>query len=343
MAKKILAICDKDECFLFKLRDYLISRDTFPFEINTYTDVSILENDLEKGFIELALIDDSFILNLKKVENNNVIVFNTGKYDKGDNSTVWKYQSANSIRKEILRIYASSVNDNSDISEKNQSSKGKCKVIGFFSPVHRSMQTSIAITLGQILSENEKSLYLNMESISGFGKIGNDNHRQKDISDLIYFFRSGKGKLLYKFESMVCSFGKLDYIQPVYNFMDIEGITKDDWMGMINVIAMSGMYKNIILDITEADNGFLDILRRCDVIFSINRKDYFGKIKKESYIEVLNEISYEDVLNKTMWLDVPVFNKIPQDFNRLKNTEIWKYVIEMVADQIKKEEQYYAV
>lgn len=334
MSKKILAICDREQRFLYRFSDFLNNRSSFPFEVNTYTDISLLKGDMVKGIIELALIDDSMADIFDNEKWNNVIVLNTGKYKSGKNKSIWKYQSGDELRKELLRLYASS--ENNLYVDKDAEEIGKqrkiSQVLGFYTPVHRCMQTTLAVVTGQVLAEKSRCLYLNLEVFSGIDCF--NDMENKDMADLIYFLRAGKGRLGYKFESMVCSMDKLDYIPPVYSFLDYKSITGDDWMEIIKEIKALGIYDFIILDISDSVNGMIEILRSCEQIYSVKRRDNMAKKKIDKYIQIIKEGGMEDILNKTEWIELPLFNKTHQDIMKLRNTEVWKYVEETIMENI---------
>lgn len=46
--------------------------------------------------------------------------------------------------------------------------KKKVEIIGIYSPVGRSLKTSLALTYGQIRAREHKVLYLNLEEYAGF-------------------------------------------------------------------------------------------------------------------------------------------------------------------------------
>lgn len=71
----------------------------------------------------------------------------------------------------------------------------RMKIIGNYSPIGRCMQTTFALSMGQILSKKHKTLYLNFESYSGFGYLLNREFAS-DLTDVLYYFNCEKKSCL---------------------------------------------------------------------------------------------------------------------------------------------------
>lgn len=101
-----------------------------------------------------------------------------------------KYQLAENVYKAILGEYMS-------IEDKpfpKLITDSDTKLIGFYSPVHRSMQTLIALTVGQVLAQKHRTLYLNLEFCAGSKEFLSDG-QVRDITDLMYFLNTDKEKI----------------------------------------------------------------------------------------------------------------------------------------------------
>lgn len=75
--------------------------------------------------------------------------------------------------------------------------KKKVEIIGIYSPVGRSLKTSLALTYGQIRAREHKVLYLNLEEYAGFETLLEEKYGA-DLADLLYFARLGSGNLVYR-------------------------------------------------------------------------------------------------------------------------------------------------
>ena len=64
------------------------------------------------------------------------------------------------------------------------SGRGLAKVLGVYSPVGRCLKTSFALTMGKLLAQEERVLYLNLEEFSGLSVLMKEEYKS-DLSDLL--------------------------------------------------------------------------------------------------------------------------------------------------------------
>lgn len=125
------------------------------------------------------------------------------------------------------------------------------EVIGVYSPVGRTMKTTFALTLGQILAKKRACLYLNLEAYSGFEYLMERKFEQT-LGDLLYYLRLGSDQLVTKMGSMVQSINNLDYLPPVLSMEDIQSTTAEEWIRLLQQIIDYSNYDVIILDLGTA-------------------------------------------------------------------------------------------
>ena len=121
------------------------------------------------------------------------------------------------------------------------------EVIGVYSPVGRTMKTTFALTLGQILAKKRGCLYLNLEACSGFEYLLERSFDQT-LGDLLYYQRLGSEQLITKMGSIVQSVNNLDYLPPVLSMEDIQSTTAQEWISLLQQIIDYSNYDVVILD-----------------------------------------------------------------------------------------------
>lgn len=337
MKKKNLAICDGDEAYVRRLSELLAIRETFPFQIAAYTESRQLFDSGIENTVDLLLISSSEYEKLisdsgkeKKLQDILVILLDDGKQNLLPMMPViYKYQSGEIIRKELLEIYGKT--KGSEICSP-RTGKKQAKIIGVYSPVGRCGQTSFCLLLGQILAKKYKVLYLNFEPFSGLNSMMQIQEK-KDITDLIYAMHGDGTRLSFQMESMISSFNGLDYITPSGSFMDVMGISEDEWIIMLEALKSGGIYDYVILDLSEMMQGLLNILRKCHLIYTIIRKDGFAAAKIDQYELLLKNYDYEDVMNKTRKCELPIFKKLPEGIDQLPYSEMAGYIKKLVSEE----------
>ncbi|MCR5118536.1 MAG: hypothetical protein K6B44_02810 [Lachnospiraceae bacterium] len=323
MKDKILAVCTVDEAYAKRLQDALSERDAFPFSVFIYTKSENLGNS-EK--ISLYLADETFYEGLKNA-GKALILLKSRENGPEAERYIWKYQSAEDIRKQLLDYY-------SELADTGASGNGKkhsTKVIGIFSPVAKSIQTSFSLLMGQFLAKRSKVLYLNLEPFSGLSKLMSDCNN-RDLTDLVYYLDGNEDRLVYKLESMVGNVNGLDYVSPAFSFLDLGQISEDNWIRLIDTLRKMGTYDHIILDLSEMVQGLLNVLRKCDLIYTIADREGFALARLEQYDELLHALEYDDLKERTRKYNLPVFKKLPSSLEELPYSDLAGYVKNVVAD-----------
>ncbi len=159
-----LAICDPDEKYIEKLQQYLISRSSFPFSVSIYGNIGEFQKENAKKEFEVILAGESVFQDLAEKKSSGMIIL---LQDKGNMSgkaekIIRKYQSAETIRKKILELYA----DWNGTVKVNGTAQKDSSLIGVYSPLGRGIQTSFSLLLGQFLAKKLSVVYLNFEPFS---------------------------------------------------------------------------------------------------------------------------------------------------------------------------------
>lgn len=198
-------------------------------------------------------------------------------------------------------------------------------MIGVYSPLHCCMQTTFALTAGQLLAKRKKTLYLNFECFSGFeallGKRFGGN-----LTDILYYYSCAREKLSYKLESIVQEMGGLYFIPPADSYEDFRDIQEEEWTSLISQIAKAGGYETVVLDLTEQVRGLFSILEACGRVYTLTREDRMAKAKLAQYELMLEQEAYRSVLEKTFRCRLPVFKNLPSGLEHLNRGELADYV-----------------
>lgn len=325
----LFAICDEQESYVCKLAGYLNLKKGFPFQVRAFDNVNKLIEYHSHTGIELLLISEKlFFSNEDKLDVPNIILLNeSGIEPKNGYRFVYKYQSAENIYRSVLNIYGE-IGDPTRLAFANK----KVTVIGIYSPIKRCLQTSFALTLGQILAKRKRCLYLNFEPFSGLSSLMNRQFEQ-DFMDLLYFLNGGIEKFIYKLKSMVETIGELDYIPPALSFMDLAEVEKDSFRILLEEIALRTDYEIVILDLSENVRSLFDILLSCDKIYTITRSDGVALAKFHQYEQLLQFMRKEEIMDRTKKVELPVFKEIPAKVELLPLSQLADYIRKMLAEE----------
>lgn len=362
MVKKVLAICDREKDYLCHLADYLERKERLPFIVHVFTGEAQLRRFAEKqegeaeqeSIIEMLLISESVCKEWKGAyPAQKVIMLNESGVQTGEGiEYINKFQSAENIYREMMDIYADTCPNeysnvpanisggeegkaggiNSGIERRGRTGR-RMKIIGNYTPIGRCMQTTFALSMGQILAKKHRTLYLNFESYSGLGCLLGKEFAV-DITDALYYLNCERGKLPYKLNAMVQTVNGLDYIPPVISYEELGEICAEQWIDLFQEIEKNTDYEYLILDLSEAVSGLFQILKECYRVFTIIREDGFAEAKLRQYEEMLQGMHYEDIAWKTRKQNLPVFHRIPAGLEELTHGEVAAYIRRVIEEDV---------
>lgn len=327
MSKPIFAICEEESVYASKLFEFVYEKENEAYEVILFTGVEECELYMKNRKINILVISEVLRAMLHgnfNAENVLVLTDNKPRPD-STQGEVYRFQSAETVLKEVLRYCAEG---KAPVIRRNTDKP--LSIIGVYSPIKRTFQTTFAITLGQILSKRGKVLYLNFESFSGFDSLMSSKTKS-DLMDLMYFWSCGADNFSVRLGSVIETIGTLDYVPPVHSYRSFEGISAEKWVEFIKAFEEYTDYEYLILDLSENVNGLLEILRICSEIFTLTDNRRISTAKLHQYETLLRDTYYEDVLEKTRQMSIPVFREVPEEFEMLPYSEIAEYIKKELA------------
>lgn len=329
MNKKRMVIFDRDEKYAGSLMEYLQNMENFPYTISVFSNREALLAYAAEADVSLLLVSEADYETIRdEAGTEHIMILNeSGTLTWKELHNIKKYQSANHIVQEIMHYYA----EKEEIVHRKLTVKGNAKLIGLYSPVRRCFQTTLGLNLGQVLAEENKALYLNFESFSGFPSLMG-YERGRDLSDLLYLLEKSPEKFRIYFETCVKKLENLDYIPPIHAMHQLLLIREEQWRNLLLAIIKEGDYDIIILDLAEGMQGLFEILRMCTHVYTLTQDDRYAKAKVDQYEQLLQLCEYEDVLQKTTKRKIPFIRDVADCFLYRPGGEFAAYVKRMLKD-----------
>lgn len=317
----LMAICDSEIEYSYQLVNYIEQKRGFPFQVQLFTSVDNLIEYSEKKPVFLALISETdYVTELENLGIDHILLIGEKEKEFRDKKVLNKYQSCDRLIKELLQWIA-----DYKILPKITNNGTGLKLIGIYSPAGKSLKTSFAFVLGQLLAKRNKVLYLNMESYSGLGQLL-ERDFSTDMSELIYYLQNSKESFGCRMGGMIEQIGDLDVLPPFDSYLDFISVTKEEWIRLFKEIEQNSEYEYLIVDLSDAVQGLFDILRLCDVVYTLSREDGFAKAKVKQYEELLKKSNYEDIWMKTKYCKIPKIQNLPAGLLQLTYTELAEFV-----------------
>lgn len=327
-----LWIADSEALYVRAFMEYVNLKKSHLFRVRICTEKEQLERMFSEEEVEILLISAEWYESCKDFIRNKCVIF----LSEGSlpavlriYPAVYKYQSVENILREIMYYYS----EQADETEYFTGIHKDNRVIGVYSPIGGIGKTTFALALGQVLAENQNVLYLNLEECSGFKEFLGASHW--NLSDLIYFLRQQKAPFLYRLNSMVQKWDRMDYIPPCEFYTDFQQITVEEWQQLLQLIRTQSSYDFIILDIGNILGNEIDLLRQCDGIYVPVRQDVISQSKIGQWMSGIRILGNMDVLEKIQKLELPADDMIygsREDFSMLPQQKLGSFIRNLLRE-----------
>lgn len=321
-----LWIADSEVSYVEALQEYVNLKKSHMFQVRICTEKEHLRKIFAEEEIEILLLTAEWYGECKDLIRNECVIFlSEGSLPGmlGAYASVYKYQSAANIVREILYYYSEQDSEDEYLTGVRRDNK----VIGVYSPVNVVGKNRFALALGQILAENQNVLYLNLEECSGIAGMLGENHW--NLSDLIYYVRQSKKPFLYRLNSMIQKLDRMDYVPPCESYTDFCQITSEEWQKLLYLIRTQGAYDSIILDMGNVTGHEVDLLRQCDGIYVPVYQDMISRSKVSQWEKHIQILGGMDILERLQKLELPPDNATEEqedDLFMLPQQELGQYV-----------------
>ncbi len=335
---RILAICDLEIAYASHFMEHMNNRKNLPFEVQAFTSLDNLKEFVKKTPVEILLISERALLGhdfeVSQWDVGQIVVLGEGigVPQKIEYPTVSKYQSSDSVIREVMAVYAAE----SRLRQIVPLMKKEAKVIGVYSPVGRCLKTSFALTLGQILSRDRAVLYLNLESYAGFEELFQVTY-DRTLSDVMYYLRKENENMVHRINGIAQTIENLDYIPPVPFPQDITSVAINEWLKLIEILRYETSYEVIILDIGDGIENLYSILEMCDLIFMPTKNDIVSAAKISQFEKILEVWSGQKIQEKLKKVKLPYYS-IPSGNGQFLKQLLWSEFGDFVRNLIRKEQ-----
>jgi len=300
---KVLAICDTEKQYAVKLMEAFCEKKNFGFQVHVFSEVEELEQFAAQVQIEILLITGRKMSeNFSGLNIGKIILLSDGEaYEKfSDYESIYKYQSADRIMKEILCYYAEYARPMTGM----YYGKSGFEVYGIYSPIGRCGKSALAESLAGKIGKSKKTLLLDFQSFSA-EKEQLSNEELWDLADIIYFLRQGKKTFLYKLGSIVQSKKTFDYILPMKKPSDLRSVTLAEWTELLEKLASDSDYRVVVIDFGQDVCGLFQLLSQCTKIYTPILSDAVSKNKVENFEWNLREAGFEKVIESVQKIFLP--------------------------------------
>lgn len=335
MKKNIFAVCDLEVDYAYNFIGYLNQKKNVPFEIQAFTSRESLIEYGKKKYIELLLISDKAMCReIKELDIGKIVILSEGVHlpELDQYPSVYKYQSSSDVIREVMACYGE---EKAVLPVQFPVLKKTTEILGVYSPLGRCLQTSFALTLGQILAKEKAALYLNLEEYSGFEELMGKGFAY-NLSDLLYYVRQDNQNLTLKMNGMIQTINNLDFIPPVKAPADIRGTSWEDWEKLLKEIMMHSSYEVVVLDIGNGIDETFQLLDMCKKIYMPVQNDVMSSCKIAQFENLIRIWDYPQILSKIVKMKLPYHAGNSSQENYIEQL-IWSELGDYVRTLLRKE------
>lgn len=327
--RQVMAVYDVDPFYAARFAEVVNQKEKIPFEVMAFTSLERLRSYVAENPVELLLISSS--VSREEVEGigvKHVVSLADGETVQADLEypSVYKFQSSGSIIREVMACYCEKEGD-----APPQATAARARIVGVYSPVGRCLKTSFALTMGQLLAQDGRVLYLTLEEFSGLSALTKAEYRT-DLSDLMYYYSQGTYNIL-RLNSVVHSIGGLDYIPPARYPEDLAQMKAEQMAGLLEKLAKESAYETLILDAGNYGKNVLPLLKLCEAVYMPVKEDSISLAKLEEFFKYLDASGNEDLAGRIHKLKLPYHSSFGRRENYLEELlwgELGDYVRQML-------------
>lgn len=305
MLKKIrLAFYDKSD-YMKNFMQYLYRQKYHALETRLFTSFEKLLCQAKKGEIDVLLAgeeaeEEIAILNSLIPQ---IMLLSEGNMVREDSAfcKIFKYQSVPDIMREVFAAVAD--NDFITYTDKRTITK-KAEIFAIYAPFGGSGVSQYAYSMAKDLSEQCRTLYVNLEAFYGFSEILTDKKGKpirdfRGMSEVIFYIRQKKEKLALKLESILVRDQELDCLLTVEDYRDLFYMTKDDMDKLIQVLVTETDYEKIVFDIGLITDAMMVLLEKADRIFMPEAGHPIQRSKQQAFERLILREHLEQIWDKT--------------------------------------------
>lgn len=309
MRKGVLAVFDSDLGYVERFLKHLKTRRNLPFTGIGFSDLSSLEQFLERGSIDILLLSDqlaapSLLDKLHEEPNISEILISGDKQDtESRQKYIYKYRACDSLINDVITAcrlegYESLL---------SVSGKG---ILGIYSPADGMFRQRFALAVAETMAGDRSVLYLNLDRFSGMRHLKSADG--PSISDLIYFFKTNPKKIREEVHKTLIKRNGVDMILAPCDMEDMDLIEDEGWGEFLGILSECGNYDQIILDMSEA-------FRKTELIFSVCEKviipfcdDSASRERVDELLAFLEEKEGERITEKLFMVKLAALKMSPE-------------------------------
>ena len=320
LKKRMIAVCASWKHYAEALADYMNERAGRDLEVHSYTKTESLRADAAAAPPDTLLISEMlYSEDLGSLGIRTLVLLTeeppesapedepaaerdpAGPFP-GGVLRLYRYLPADRLLEQMLSFLARTAPERPQAGR--SPSSGSVKVIGVYSPVGRCGKTLFCLALGMAIARKRRCLYLNAENYSGFRELTAQG-THPDLSDLVYYARTGGGDMRLRLGSMIVRAGSLDYLPPMFSPEDVRSVRAAEWENLIGSVLGGYGYEYVVWDIGSQVEDVFSLLKMCRRVYVPVLDDVVSQAKLQQFRQNMELMLPEEVRENVKTIRVP--------------------------------------
>ncbi len=312
MGKTSLGIYTEDKEYGKRFSAIIMNRYHTKISLHIYSEINEIVN--EKQHLDALLLEgtqESFATAAEELTEKNWPLFWLKDVESGENihqsfmeelqmMELDKYGNIASTMDEILSHIGREI---TEIRETGELGK-KMVLFGIYGLCGSEFQLPFALTLGEILSENEKVLVLDLQENSGCAEFA-EGQNHPGLEDLMLFAKTDQMQQDSVRET-IGRYGNVDFIYPVENTEILTEADKELYEAMITYMKENMDYSVLLINFGPRFQGFFDLMNQCTAIYMMQRKGGLGKWRDREFQDELDRRGFHYIQDRICKIELPI-------------------------------------
>lgn len=243
-----LALFSNDVTYVERIYEILPRRFNRKINIVAFTNEGLLIDYMRKDNLDVLLCDIDYKEMIEQLELDLVVAYlveEESVINVDGCSTVGKYQSLESLYRQILQLHVAGLRD---INTSNN--RGNCcRLVSVIGAETNSGSTTIALALAyQQRNKGKKVLYFTLEDFGSLKPYFAKKEIQFSVSDAFVSFMRNKSQALRKIGENIQFENGIHYFSECYSPLDFSEIGIDSLQSFLTLLQTSGQYDLIIVN-----------------------------------------------------------------------------------------------
>ncbi|MCR4764012.1 MAG: hypothetical protein K5696_10835 [Lachnospiraceae bacterium] len=314
-----LVIVDEDAEFLRRLDGCLRARLGFPASVCDYTEAAMLASHPGKEETAVLILPERMLDKVSLEGFPRVVILDEGLGIRAEAPVIrriGKYRPLGGLIDAVTEM----VMESGMLKTAGTGAGNRARLIGFFTPVSRCLQTTASLTLGQLLASDRRVLWIGCEAFSG--QPGPGTGEGSDLTELLYYEECEQDRTALHIERTRIRIGALDVIAPPALYTTVTDTEPERWRELFVRIAEKTDYDCIIADLRAGIRGLTELLGVFDRIVMIGRQDPVSAERTRRLMLSWKRMGSGDLPGRVRQVEFPVFRRLPADPSRYGEGEL---------------------